>query len=136
MKYKEYDLPDDLLYNKDSSWIKVKDNIATIGIIEPIAKILKEFVFIKLPEIKKINKGEIYVSLETLKWSGHLTSPVSGEVVEVNEGLFDDPSIINKEPYNSWIAKIEIEDSKDIDNLFRSEDLIDWLDKTIKGGKI
>jgi glycine cleavage system H protein len=136
MKYKEYDLPDDLLYNKDSSWIKVKDNIATIGIIEPIAKILKEFVFIKLPEIKKINKGEIYVSLETLKWSGHLTSPVSGQVIEVNEGLFNDPSIINKEPYNSWIAKIEIEDSKDIDNLFRSEDLGDWLDKTIKGGKI
>lgn len=135
MKYKEYNLPDDLLYNKDSSWVKVENNIVTIGVIEPIAKILKEFVFIKLPEKTKITKGEIYVSLETLKWSGHLTSPVSGQIVEVND-LYDNPSIINKDPYNSWIAKIKIDNSKDLDSLFKPKDIIEWLDKTIKGGKI
>lgn len=135
MKYNNYELPDNLLYNKDSSWIKIEDNIATIGVIEPIAKVLKEFLFIKLPDENKIKKGEIYVSLETLKWSGHLTSPLSGNVIEVNESLYDEPNKINENPYKSWIMKIEIADKEEIEKLFEPEEIVSWLDKTLKGGQ-
>jgi len=132
MKYKEYDLPDNLLYNKDSSWIKIEKDIATIVIIEPIAKTLKEFLFIKFFDFKKIKKKDIYVSLETLKWSGHLTSPLSGEVIEINQELYDAPEKINKSPYDSWIIKLKISDIKEIDDLFKADKIIEWLDKTMK----
>ncbi len=117
----EYKLPSNLKYNNDYSWIKFDEDTATVGITEPAAKKVKEFVFIKLPEKgKKLKAGETYVSLEAVKWSGHLSSPVSGEIIEVNDSLFDEPSKINKDPYGSWIMKAKIEDKKETDKLLDS----------------
>jgi len=91
------------------SWAKISGDTATIGITEESAKKVKEFVFIKLPKKgDKIKKGEKYVSLEAVKWSGHLTSPVSGEVIDVNESLEDNPSKLNKNP-DTWIVKLKIQ---------------------------
>ncbi|MFW6282665.1 MAG: glycine cleavage system protein H [Minisyncoccales bacterium] len=132
MKYDKYTLPDDLIYNKDSSWIKVEGDIATIGIIEPIAKTLKEFLFIQLPEPKKIKAGEVYVSLETLKWSGHLTSSLSGTIIEINEDLYDKPDKINKNPYKEWIIKIKIDNKQELKELYTPENIIGWLEKIMK----
>lgn len=132
MKYNEFELPGKLLYNKDSSWIKIEKNIAIIGLIEPLAKTLKEFLFVKLPEQKTIKKGEIYVSLETLKWSGHLTSPLSGEIISVNESLFDEPSKLNNNPYEEWIIKIRLSNEKELSELFEAKEIISWLEQTIK----
>ncbi len=134
MKYKDYELLDELLYNKDSSWIKIEDGVATIGLIEPIVKVLKEFLFVKLPEKNEIKCGNIYVSLETLKWSGHFSSPLSGEIIEVNNQLYDEPEKINKNPYLSWIIKIKLNNKKEIESLFKPQEIIEWLDKTLKGG--
>ena len=115
--------PENLRYNKDYSWVKIDKNIATVGVVGPAAKKVKEFVFIKLPEKgKKIKKGDTYVSLEAVKWSGHLSSPVSGEIVEVNEALFNEPSKINKDPYNSWVMKVKLSDSDEIKELINAED--------------
>ncbi|MFP4423944.1 MAG: glycine cleavage system protein H [Candidatus Woesearchaeota archaeon] len=113
-------LPDNLKYNKDNSWVKVEGDIATVGVIEPAAKKV-EFVFIQLPEKKEIKKGDTYVSLEGVKWSGHLSSPVTGEVIEVNEPLFDEPSKINEDPYGEWIMKVKLDDPKEAENLMDSE---------------
>jgi glycine cleavage system H protein len=135
MKYDNYDLPDNLLYNKDSSWIKINQDIATLGIIEPIVKTLKEFLFIKFSDNKIIKAGDVYVSLETLKWSGHITSPLSGEIIEINKKLYDSPNKINQDPYNSWIIKIKLSNKNEINKLYKSKDIIDWLDKTIKKGE-
>ena len=121
-----YEFPKDLLYNKDYSWVKVdkEKNLATIGINDYAAKRVKEFVFIKLPEINKtIKKDETYVSLEAVKWSGHLSSPVSGMIVEVNKNLFYNPININKEPYNNWIVKIKIENKEELKELLSAEDI-------------
>lgn len=131
MNFRDYELPDTLLYNKDSSWIKLDGNYAYIGVIEPVCKVLKEFLFIKLPELGKIQKGEVYVSLETLKWSGHLKSPLTGVVEEVNESLFDEPERINEDPYGSWIAKIKIENTDELEDLFKPEEIISWLESTL-----
>lgn len=132
MKYEGADLPDDLLYNKDSSWVRVDDGVVTVGINEPVAKAIKEFLFIKLPDKKTLKKGDLYVSLEALKWSGHLTSPVSGDVIEVNEPLYDDPAAINVHPYESWIMRIKLNDKRELDELFAPQDIVEWLDSILK----
>lgn len=116
-------IPNNLRYNKDYSWVKIEGDTATIGIVEPAAKKVKEFVFIKLPEKgKKIKQGETYVSLEAVKWSGHLSSPVTGEIVEVNDALFDEPSKINKDSYGSWIMKVKLDNPKETDELLSSKE--------------
>ncbi len=119
------DLPQNLLYNKDYSWIKIEGEIATLGLIKPAAKKVEEFVFIKLPEKnEEINEGEIYVSLEAMKWSGHLSSPVSGEVVEVNEEVFNDPAIINEDPYDKgWFCKIKLSKPEEKEALLSADDI-------------
>lgn len=127
------DLPKNLKYNKDYSWVKIEKDIASVGAIEPAAKKVKEFVFINLPEKgKKINKGETYVSLEAVKWSGHLSSPVSGEIVDVNEGLFDEPSKINKDPYGSWIMKVKLSKPDEEKELMGSKECEEWFSKNSK----
>lgn len=128
----EMNLPKNLKYTKDYSWVKIDGEIAIVGIVGPAAKKVQEFVFIKLPEKgKKLKAGETYVSVEAVKWSGHLSSPVSGEIIEVNDSLFDEPSKINHEPYKNWIMKINIEDKKEIDNLLDSKGA-----EKVYGGKI
>jgi len=92
-----------------NSWVVQEGEIATVGVNEEAAKKVKEFVFIQLPKKgTKIKQGEDYCSLEALKWSGHIESPVSGEIIEVNDALFDEPSRINKDPYGSWIMKVKL----------------------------
>jgi glycine cleavage system H protein len=116
------EFPEGLLYNKDNSWVKIEGDIAIVGIIEKAAKKVKEFVFIKLPEKgKEIKKGEIYVSLEAIKWSGHLSSPISGKIIDVNEELFDEPSKINKDPYGSWIMKVKLKNKDELKELMDNE---------------
>lgn len=128
----EENLPKNLKYNKDYSWISIEGDIAIVGVIGPSAKKVKEFVFVKLPKKGKgIKKGEEYVSLEAIKWSGHLSSPVSGEITEVNEGLFDEPSEINKNPYESWIMKVKLDDKKEIDELMDSEEANKFYEKKL-----
>lgn len=115
--------PDDRLYNEDYSWVKIEDDLATLGISLQSAEKVKEFVFIDLPQRgQKLKRGEKYVSLEAVKWSGHLMSPLSGEVVEVNEELFDEPSIINSDPYNEgWICRLKISNEEEIKDLLKAE---------------
>ncbi len=126
MKANNWELPDDLLYNDDNSWVKLQGDTATVGVIEPAAKSVEEFVFIQLPEKgKDIKEGEIYVSLEAVKWSGHLKSPVSGQITEINEELFDDPSLINKQPYKSWIMKVKLAHMPK--SLMKVEEATEWI---------
>ncbi len=128
-------LPKNLLYNRDYSWVKVEGETATVGVIKPATDKVKEFVFIKLPEKgKNLKQGETYVTLEAVKWSGHLKNPVSGEIIEVNEKLFDEPSKINKDPYGSWIMKVRVDDKKYSGELMDPEEASKFYEKKLKGG--
>jgi glycine cleavage system H protein len=117
-------LPANLLYNKDHTWVKIEDEEALLGVTETAAGKVKEFVFINLPEKgKKLKKGDVYVSLEAVKWSGHLESPLSGEITEVNEELYDQPEIINQDPYGKgWIIKIKMSNPEEQKNLLTAEE--------------
>jgi len=124
--------PEKLKYNKDYSWVEEKDGIASVGVIGPAAEKVKEFVFIDLPQQgSKIKKGETYVSLEAVKWSGHLSSPVSGEILEVNQELFDEPSEINKSPYSSWIMKVKLSNPEELDELISAKEAAEWAEKKL-----
>ncbi len=93
---------------EDNSWVKTDAGIATVGIKKESVSKVKEIIFIELPKKGPIKKGDKYVTLEAQKWSGHIESPVDGEIIEVNEELFDDPSKINKDPQGSWIMKVKL----------------------------
>jgi glycine cleavage system H protein len=118
------DFPENLLYNKDYSWARIEGDTAVIGVIKPAADKVKEFVFIKLPKNgHSIKQGENFVSLEALKWSGHMGSPVSGEIIEVNDELFDDPAVINRDPYGQgWIAKVKLSEPAEEDSLLKPKE--------------
>lgn len=109
------DLPQDLLYDQDYSWVKISQEEATLGIVQSAASKVQEFVFVDLPERgQKIKKGDTYASLEAVKWSGHLSSPLSGEVTDVNDKAFDEPGIINQDPYGQgWLVKIRLSDPEE-----------------------
>ncbi|MFP4523825.1 MAG: glycine cleavage system protein H [Candidatus Woesearchaeota archaeon] len=127
-------IPNDLKYNKDYTWAKIEGDTATIGVVEPAASKVKEFVFIQLPEKgKRIKQGETYVSVEAVKWSGHLSSPVSGEIIEVNDTLFDEPSKINEDPYKHWVMKVKMEDPKEQERLLSPEEAKKTYERTIGG---
>lgn len=118
MDEKNFTLPNDRFYDDQYTWITMQEDIISVGIVKPAADLVKEFVFIQLPQKgRKIKKGDVYVSVEAVKWSGHMKSPVTGTITEVNDKLFDDPSLINKEPYKEWIAKIKIENKEELKNL-------------------
>ncbi len=127
-------LPENLLYNKDYSWVKIEEDIATFGLVKPAADRVKEFVFIKLPKNgQKLKQGETYTSLEALKWSGHLSSPLSGEIIGVNDDLFEEPKTINQDPYgNGWIIKIKLSDPKEKEELLSNTQVENWLNEKIK----
>ncbi len=131
-------LPADLFYNRDYSWVKVEGETATLGVIEPAADKVKEFVFAKLPKKgETLSRGETYVTLEALKWSGQLSSPVSGEIIEVNQDVFDQPSLINKDPYGQgWIAKVKLEKPEETKELLDSSQADQWVSQGMqKGGE-
>ncbi len=133
MEVKTMKIPNDLKYNKDYSWVRIEGENAVVGIVEPAVKKVKEFVFIKLPDKgRKIKPGENYVSVEAVKWSGHLSSPVSGEIIEVNDSLFDEPSKINKEPYKSWIMKVKLDNPKEAEALMSSKEAENFYEGKIK----
>lgn len=127
-------LPENLFYNKDYSWVKIEGSVATLGIISSATEKVKEFVFIDLPKKGvKIKKGDTYVSLEALKWSGHLGSPFNGEIIEVNDQLFDEPEIINKDPFgDGWIIKIKIDDVLEVKDLLKASEATEWIENNTK----
>jgi len=109
-------------------WAKIEDNIATIGITDYAQKKLRSIVFIELPKLgEKISQGKKIGTVESIKSVSELISPVSGEVVEVNEELLNTPEIINSNPYDKgWIAKIKLESwearKKEIEKLLSAEE--------------
>lgn len=128
------DLPQEFLYSKDYSWIKIDKDEAVLGLIKPATDKVQEFVFIDLPKKgQKLNKGDTYVSLEAVKWTGHLYSPLSGEIIEVNNELFNEPGIINQDPYGKgWIAKIKLTNPEEKDDLLSSGQAVNSIDQKIK----
>mgnify|MGYP001243842021 CR=1 FL=1 len=119
-------------YTEDHEWVSLQDQIATVGISNHAQESLGDIVFIDLPPTGKVvkEKEEICV-IESVKAASDIYSPIDGEIIEVNENLSNDASIINKDPENSgWIFKIKIINTKQFENLMTEQQYTDFLQKS------
>jgi len=119
-----YQLPEEFYYTKDHEWAQVDENIVSIGITEFAQEQLGEVVYVELPEEgAKVNQGESFGVIESVKAASDLYAPVSGTVIEVNTGLIEDPSSLNDDPMNDgWLIRIEMDSEKELANLIRVVD--------------
>jgi len=112
---------DELLYSESHEWVKVDGNIAIIGVSDFAQAEMGDITYVDVPaEGDTVTKGEDFGALESVKASSELYSPVSGEVVAVNEELEDKPELINEDPYGAWIIKVEMSDKSELEGLLNA----------------
>jgi len=116
--------PNDYMYHKEHTWVKVSGKKATIGITDHAQDSLGDIVYIDLPEIdSEIEANSEMSEIESTKATSPVIAPVSGTITEVNEELEDAPEIINESPYEKgWIVVVEMSDPSEVDNLLISSD--------------
>ena len=121
--------PEDSRYAKSHEYIHVEGNVGTIGITDYAQKELGDVVFVELPQVgTQLELGDELGSIESVKAVSELFSPVSGEVVEVNESLADKPELVNTDPYgDGWMIKIKLTAPDEIDELMNAEDYEDYI---------
>lgn len=117
------EVPSELKYTKSHEWLRVEDDgLITVGISDHAQELLGDLVFVELPESgAEFNAGDECCVVESVKAASDVYMPISGEIVEVNEALTDEPEIINNSPYdNGWLFKVkpsgdELDDMMDAD---------------------
>lgn len=119
----------DLKFTKEHEWVKTEGEIAIIGISEYAQKELGDVVYVELPAVgDSIEKGDACANIESVKAVSDIYSPVTGEIVEVNELLGDKPETINKDPYgDGWVFKLRMDDSGELDNLMNAAAYEEYL---------
>jgi len=125
----EYKFLDNLKYTKTHEWVKLEDNVAITGITDYAQHQLGDVVFIELPDKgTNIEKDGTIGEIESVKAVGEIFMPLSGEILEVNQKLIDNPELLNSSPYNDgWIIKIEISNPDEIKNLLSIDDYKDLV---------
>ena len=99
--------PKELKYTKDDEWVRFEGDEAYVGITDYAQSELGDLVFVNLPEVDdEVVAGEPFGDVESVKAVADVFSPVSGVVLEINEDLLDDASLINSDPYGSWFVKV------------------------------
>ena len=114
----------DVKFSKEHEWLKVEDDVATIGITKHATEMLGDIVFVELPEIgaSVLKDGNVGV-VESTKAASDVYTPISGEVVENNQSIVDDPAKINSDPEkDAWFFKLKIKDKSEIDSLMNKEE--------------
>jgi glycine cleavage system H protein len=120
--------PEDLYYATSHEWLKLGDDgVATVGISDFAQSELGDVVYVELPETGSIINAKDEISVvESVKTASDIYSPVSGEIVEVNDSLDDSPESVNSGPYNNgWLYKIKLSNEAELDELLSAEDYID-----------
>jgi glycine cleavage system H protein len=123
MQISGYEFPDDLYYDKLHSWARAEGNVVTHGMSEFGQAIAQEIVFVESPRTgRDIEQGQTFMSMESGKWVGRVAATVSGKIVEVNEELEWEPTLINESPYeDGWLVKVEMADPAELGNLMKAD---------------
>ena len=107
-----------LYYSESHEYVKVEGNIGYIGITDYAQHALGNVVYVDLPDVDdEVTAGEEFGAVESVKAASDIISPVSGTIVEVNEALDDEPELLNKDPWENWIIKVELSDKSELDAL-------------------
>lgn len=117
-------IPADLKYTKEHEWIKVDGDVATVGITDFAQGELGDIVYVEVEtEGETLDAEEVFGTVEAVKTVSDLFMPISGEVLEFNEGLEADPELVNNDPYGEgWMVKVKISDTSQLDELLSAED--------------
>ncbi len=129
--------PDDLLYSREHVWVRVDGDLATIGITDYAQENLGEVVSIELPEAdSEVEQDEPFGTVESsAKGVVELVSPVSGEVLNVNEDIADDIGIINSDPHDTgWLIIVEMSDMEELAELLDAKGYNDFVARETEGG--
>ncbi|MCL6633796.1 MAG: glycine cleavage system protein GcvH [Alicyclobacillus herbarius] len=115
--------PSDRKYHSEHTWAKVEGDLARIGITDFAQEQLGDIVFVDLPSKGgRLTQGESFGTVESAKTVSDLIAPVSGEVVEVNSALDDDPETVNESPYeNGWMVVVRIDNPGELDDLLSAD---------------
>ena len=116
-------IPADLKYTKDHEWVKIEVKTATIGVTDFAQGELGDIVYVDVDTLDDtVDKDDVFGSVEAVKTVSDLFMPMTGEVIEFNEGLEDDPEIVNNDPYGKgWMIKISFTDNSQIEDLLDAQ---------------
>ena len=117
-----------LKYSETHEWVKIKGDIAIIGVTDYAQKEMGDITYVDMPDAGEVvEKEEEFGALESVKASSDLFSPVSGTVVERNDALEDAPELVNEDPYGNWIIKVQMSDPAELDALMDAEGYKDMI---------
>ncbi len=111
--------PNNLKYTKDHEWISIDGDYAFVGITNFAQKELGDIVFVEIESLdQEIKSGEVFGSVEAVKTVSDLFMPMTGEIIEINQKIIDNPELVNSDPYGEgWMIKIKILDSNEVEDL-------------------
>ena len=117
-------IPSELKYTKDHEWIQIEGTIATIGITDFAQGELGDIVYVDVDTLDDtVAEGEVFGSVEAVKTVSDLFMPLTGEVIEFNDTLENDPELVNTDPYNKgWMIKIKFTDNSQLEDLLDAAD--------------
>lgn len=121
--------PADYLYSREHEWIRVDDDVCTLGITHFAQQELGEVVFVELPELGQVfDANEEIGTIESVKAVAEIYTPVAGEILELNPALTDDPELLNDDPHgDGWLVKIKFSTANDLKNLMSAERYEEFL---------
>ncbi|MBW1997584.1 MAG: glycine cleavage system protein H [Deltaproteobacteria bacterium] len=130
MEIQGYNMPEDLYYEEHHFWVKEEGDLFLMGLDDFGQKMAGEIVYVQLPpEGKRLKAGKSFAKMESGKWLGKIYAPVNGELVEINEELETNPTLINEDCYGEgWMYKIRPDDRGELTNLIHGPEAIEkWL---------
>lgn len=118
-----------LYFTKEHEWIRVEGDVATVGISDHAQEALGDIVFAEVPDGgRSVSKGDDAAVVESVKAASDVYAPVSGDVIEGNSALADDPSLINRDPEGEgWFFKLKLSDPSELDGLMGESDYREWV---------
>lgn len=117
-------IPSDLKYTKDHEWVKIEGDVATVGITDFAQSELGDIVYVEVETVdEELEREEVFGTVEAVKTVSDLFLPLSGEIVEFNESLEEEPEKVNSDPYgDGWMIKIKLSDASEVEDLMSSDD--------------
>ncbi|SHI83289.1 glycine cleavage system H protein [Dethiosulfatibacter aminovorans DSM 17477] len=118
-----------LYYTQTHEWVRVEEEEAYVGLSDYAQHALGDIVYVELPEIgEEFGAADSFGAIESVKAASDIYLPLSGEVIEVNEELEEQPELINEDAYENWIAKIKVNDATEVEELMNPEQYEEYIE--------
>ncbi|MDX1602888.1 MAG: glycine cleavage system protein GcvH [Salinimicrobium sediminis] len=123
-------IPNDLKYTNDHEWVRIEGDVATVGITDFAQGELGDIVYVEVETVDEtLDREEVFGTVEAVKTVSDLFSPLSGEIIEFNQSLEDEPEKVNSDPYGEgWMVKIRFSDASEIDDLLSAEEYAEVIE--------